>query len=255
MNNLLAPYGKFHIFIVEQSDDGEKFNIGKLKNIGFEQAQLYEKKNNIIFDNYVFSDVDMIPNYELVPYYFQTFDSPTALAIRGTRYQVFEGGFLGGVCAFTKTDFKKVNGYPNSYYGWGNEENSLLIRMVLNNLSLYYPKVGSVIDIEENNNHSQVTLNEKFKLLKNKKNNLQTEKMMNDLTTWQQNGLSNLNYDIKRTRTINNNTTQIKVDLKKKEDEKLYPNLYELPVINNKNYNKMKKKSREHIKQIKIKYV
>ena len=43
MNQLLNPYCNFHIYIIEQSDDGELFNIGKLKNIGYEIAN---KKNN-----------------------------------------------------------------------------------------------------------------------------------------------------------------------------------------------------------------
>ena len=38
----MEVYGKYHIYVIEQSDDGYKFNIGKTKNIGFDIA----KNNN-----------------------------------------------------------------------------------------------------------------------------------------------------------------------------------------------------------------
>ena len=44
---LLKKYGNFDIFLIEQSNDGNNFNIGKLKNIGFDIANKNNK--NIIF--------------------------------------------------------------------------------------------------------------------------------------------------------------------------------------------------------------
>lgn len=48
----------FHIFIVEQSLDGRKFNRGKLLNAGFDMA-----RND--YDTFIFHDVDLLPGVRL----------------------------------------------------------------------------------------------------------------------------------------------------------------------------------------------
>ena len=36
---------------------------------------------------------------------------------------------MGGVLAFRAADFRKLNGYPNSYWGWGLEDDQLGLRL------------------------------------------------------------------------------------------------------------------------------
>jgi hypothetical protein len=122
MNKLLIPYCDFHIYIIEQSDDGELFNIGKLKNIGFEIANKDYK-----YDNYIFSDIDTIPDYNLIKYYCEKLKYPISLALRGTRYtkNINEKEnkqmnketnkqtnkqkiFLGALLGFNDKQFKKI---------------------------------------------------------------------------------------------------------------------------------------------------
>ena len=240
----------FHIFIIEQSPEGG-FNIGKLKNIGFVEANKVGK-----FDHYIFSDIDMIPSYDLLKYYQKKPTHPITLAASGTRYRkqflknIMKNNksnkpFTGGVISFNKKYFEKINGYPNNFRNWGGEDDSLLIRMVDNKLyKLEYPKVGSVIDIEKKNSGKpKVVLNKLSELKKNDSMEFQKyEKLLIDFDQWKNNGINSLIYKSLKNNKINNYTTQITVDLLYKEEEKKYPKLYpKKNNMTNNNYQKYKK--------------
>lgn len=259
MNQLLIPYCKFHIYIIEQSDDGELFNIGKLKNVGFEIAN-----KEMIYDNYIFSDVDAIPDYDLIKYYCKSFKYPVALALRGTRYKndadlknnsktKSQKIFFGTLLGFNHKQFENVNGYPNNFWGWGGEDEALKTRLVLSGTNtFYYPKDGSVIDMEETKEMKTINIvNNKLETVK--KEEVKYEKLHEDLKSWKNNGLSNLLYKVLKTQKINENTTQIKVDLMKKEDEKLNPNLYN---FNNKtNYKILAEKVKNVISNLNYEFI
>ncbi len=53
---------RYGIYIIEQSTDNQKFNRGKLLNVGFELA----KREGC--DVFIFHDVDLIPSTELLPW-------------------------------------------------------------------------------------------------------------------------------------------------------------------------------------------
>jgi len=249
MNKLLKPYCNFHIYIIEQSNDGEKFNIGKLKNIGFEIANLKDK-----YDNFIFSDIDTIPDYDLMQYFIKSYKYPVSLASCGTRYQnknkVINKPFIGSLVSFSKELFKKINGYPNNLWGWGGEDDSLLNRLIINkDKYLYYPKKGCIIDTEEVN---MTLISIKDKINSVIMDEIKYEKLYEDLKSWNKNGINKLNYKILSTHKINENTTQIKVDLLKKVDEKMFPFLFPEP---NENWEIISKPVRNMWKSIIIKYV
>jgi len=253
MNKLLVPYCEFHIYIIEQSDDGELFNIGKLKNIGFDIA-----KKDYSYDNYIFSDIDIIPDYELIKYYSKSLKYPISLALRGTRYMdnrnIDKKMFIGSLLGFSKDQFEKINGYPNNFWGWGGEDEAIKGRLVNSGMNtFYYPSKGTVIDLEETKDMKTINnVNDKLKIVK--KEQIKYEKLVEDLSSWKKNGLSNLEYKIlSEIKQKGNKVTHIKVDLMKNSDHKKNPYLYN--ISNSINYKKLANIFKNTVSKLKYEFV
>ena len=159
----LKKYGDFDVYLIEQSSDNCKFNIGKLKNIGFQKA--IQSKNK--YDFFIFTDADIIPDKQLAPYYFKVIKGISLLATRGTRYQQ-QDCFLGSCLGFDKNSYQQINGYPNNFWGWGGEDEAILIRCNLNKIPIHIPNKGSIIDLETNHRGKKLKLEDKLKSLKKK---------------------------------------------------------------------------------------
>ena len=151
----------YEIFIVEQADD-KPFNRGKLLNAGYKYA--VDKG----CDYFVFHDVDMLP--EDVDYSYS--DKPLHLAthLQEHDYETTFFDYFGGVTMFTKEDFKTINGFSNEYWGWGFEDDDLLIRCVESDLELDKEESGSgEINEKEsfllNGNNSYIKLSGKNTIL------------------------------------------------------------------------------------------
>ena len=129
----------YEIFIIEQSDD-KPFNRGKLLNAGYKYA--LDKG----CDYFVFHDVDMLP--EDVDYSYS--DKPLHLAthLQEHDYETTFFDYFGGVTMFTKEDFKTINGFSNEYWGWGFEDDDLLIRCIESGVSIDKEE-GLASDIKE----------------------------------------------------------------------------------------------------------
>lgn len=217
---ILKKYGNFDIFLIEQSNDNQKFNIGKLKNIGFHLAL----KNN--YDFFIFTDIDILPDENLAPYYFKPIKGITLLGTRGSRYK---GQCLSGsVIGIDKESFLKINGYPNSFWGWGGEDNNLLMRCNYHNIKIFIPKEGDALDIEYDQDGKNISPDKKLKMLKvnNLKEDYKYEKLLLSVNIWKTDGLNNLNYKI-----LNQDTNKIKyykVDLQYDTDQKLFPNWFKI---------------------------
>jgi predicted glycosyltransferase involved in capsule biosynthesis len=126
METYLSEY-TYQIFIIEQCDN-KPFNRGKLLNIGYKIACEHQ------CDYFVFHDVDMLP-YK-VDYSYT--DKPLHLAthLQENDYETTFFDYFGGVTLFNKEDFATINGYSNEYWGWGFEDDDLLIRCVQSNLEM-----------------------------------------------------------------------------------------------------------------------
>ena len=128
----------YELIVVEQNDD-LPFNRGKLLNIGFQQAIRKQ------CDYVVFHDVDMLP----IDVDYSYSDVPIHLAngFTNSDREIFDT-YFGGVTLFPVDLFKKVNGYSNEYWGWGFEDDDLLMRLTEQHIftdTIYYevPKLNT----------------------------------------------------------------------------------------------------------------
>jgi hypothetical protein len=112
----------YELIIVEQ-DDAKLFNRGMLLNIGFKYAKKYK------CDYVVFHDVDMLPidvdySYSDIPLHLSTnFEYED-----GEKERTIFDTYFGGVTMFPTKIFESINGYSNKYWGWGFEDDDLLLR-------------------------------------------------------------------------------------------------------------------------------
>ena len=251
MNKMLENVCDFDIIVVEQNK-GDPFNIGKLKNIGFD----YLNKKNTKYDNYIFLDIDSLPDSNLLQYFFKITSGINSLSTYGTRYEQYDRQFdnqkpfLGAMISCTKDIFEKINGYPNNFEGWGYEDDNVILRCYGEKLSIYYNKEGRIIDTEEINGRMKNNLEKQAELKEhNARENVGFEKNYN-FQNYKKNGLSNLNYSILNEFSYKNNF-HIIVDLKMQESKKLYPNDFIFKEdIQKDRYNKQIKSLMYKIKQI-----
>lgn len=143
----------YKIFVIDQ-DNGKLFNRGMLLNIGFIYAQKYK------CDYVVFHDVDMIPidvdyDYSEIPLHLSTdfYYYPN----QNEKIVFYE--YFGGVTLFPSDIFKQINGYSNKYWGWGYEDDDLLLRCKDKNISLEeirlrnFGEVGEYLKFNGNNSY------------------------------------------------------------------------------------------------------
>lgn len=196
---------EFKIIVVEQSEDGYKFNRGKLLNIGFLTAVAAK------CDIFIFHDVDLIPSERLFKQYYMTTpkNEPIHIASVWKRYNN-DRNYFGGIVSFTAAQFKKINGFPNNFWGWGGEDNELLLRCKSvnlwterfhtkeynnrNKLDAIISAHNGVID-EDIEDLEEYTLEKKLAVLKDNpqwKCQLKRELLDEHDATWKINGLTRI---------------------------------------------------------------
>jgi hypothetical protein len=194
------------IYIIEQSDDNKKFNRGALLNIGFTIAK-NKKQHNI----YIFHDVDLISPPEISKVYSHNLQYPIHIAsLWKEKYKFNE--FLGGIISFNENIYKKVNGFPNSFFGWGGEDDAMYNRLTINNIPVYNITLSSTQNISIKEITHQQTSNIEQLTNKNKKINI-----LNDLNNWKKDGLNTIKYKINNIRKLkynNINKYNVNINLK-----------------------------------------
>ena len=130
------------VLVVEQSEDGYRFNKGQVMNAGYAHASAQYSTNSSSSERYIFHDVDMVPSDETLAHYFTSLCRPCprrscdkakgkvvrVLQDANQRYDV--NGCFGGVLVVDSTQFAGMNGFPNDFWGWGGEDNAFFARVV-----------------------------------------------------------------------------------------------------------------------------
>ena len=177
------------IYVIEQSEDGKKFNKGAILNAGFKIINKIKS-----YDMYIFHDVDLISPPELKNIYSYKSDIPIHIAsMWKEKYNFMD--FFGGIISYNKNSYEKINGFPNKFFGWGGEDDATYNRLVINNVPIYKLKSSKIIEIKEISHKGTSEFEELTN--KNKKFNI-----LNDLKNWKNDGLNTLKYKILDETTI-----------------------------------------------------
>ncbi|XP_022194670.2 beta-1,4-N-acetylgalactosaminyltransferase bre-4 [Nilaparvata lugens] len=114
----------YGIFVVEQAGHA-LFNRAMLFNVGTVLAQNVSG----LFDCYIFHDVDLLPEDDRNIYSCPEQPRHMSVAVNTIHYKLPYPEIFGGVSALTKNQFEQVNGFSNSYWGWGAEDDDMYLRL------------------------------------------------------------------------------------------------------------------------------
>ena len=197
-NKFLKDYDLWKIFIIKQTFDNNKFNRGKLLNVGFKLA---EKEG---FNTFIFHDVDLLPVDTMLKLYTTYPENPIHIgSLWKIKYNY--STFVGGAISINIDDYKLINGFPNIFWGWGGEDDALYFRLMINKINILEPQIkdwGKIYEMQHGWNPDEG--NEKKKANRNF-----------DKYNWRKNGLNNLNYKITKEKKYDKNVIKIYVNLGK----------------------------------------
>ena len=107
------------IVVVEQNE-GKLFNRGAILNVAFKE---YENKTKYFFTH----DVDLNPTEKCIKdFYIKNVKNDDILGIYTSQFNT-----MGGIIKITNYTIKKINGFPNNFWGWGIEDKALQNRNIL----------------------------------------------------------------------------------------------------------------------------
>ncbi|CAM9161981.1 unnamed protein product, partial [Lampetra fluviatilis] len=131
---------EYRVYLINQHGE-ETFNKAKLMNVGYVEAS-----RDGDFDCFIFHDVDLIPmnDHNLYRCYEQPRHlSPRHLsvAVDKFKFKLPYTGIFGGVSGLSREQFLKINGFPNSYWGWGGEDDDIYNRVIMSGMEIHRPRL------------------------------------------------------------------------------------------------------------------
>lgn len=112
--------------------DKHRFNRAALLNIGFLLS-----RNTC--DYLVMHDIDLLPLNDQLLYRYPT-TGPLHISSPALHPLYHYRTFVGGILIMSRSQYEKVNGLSNLFWGWGREDDELYTRMREKNMEVHYPQ-------------------------------------------------------------------------------------------------------------------
>eukprot|EP00794_Sanderia_malayensis_P019539 gene19539-21470_t len=113
----------YRIFVVEQIGK-TAFNKGAMYNLAFNVTFSFGD-----YDCYIFHDVDLLTENDHNFYGCPLSPLHMSTAIDKFKYKLPYSTIFGGIQAFHREHYVKVNGFSNLYWGWGAEDDDMFQRL------------------------------------------------------------------------------------------------------------------------------
>lgn len=125
--------GKYNpwIFVMEQAE-GEPFNRGALLNLGTLAVDRILGRDTPI----ALHDVDMLPAPSVNYHQLEADFVHLATCVSQFKNKMPYPDYFGGVVATTPRSMISVGGFPMDFWGWGGEDDALLLRVKASGLSM-----------------------------------------------------------------------------------------------------------------------
>jgi hypothetical protein len=197
------------IQIVEQSNDGRRFNLGKMINVGFDLCS-----NNSVNDDwvYMFHPVDLFPKQGILPYK-QGMEFVLKNHVSVIRYNVIGQAHFYRACQYSPAAYRLFNGYTNEFWGWGAEDDEFFNRLRIKQIPSHYMNLEFNTWSETKQDHEPDHPSPDF--LMGLSHHEQNVAIANSVTLEKlsSDGLSNLSYRVISEKTIGKNIRHIEVEL------------------------------------------
>ncbi|BES94542.1 Galactosyl_T_2 [Nesidiocoris tenuis] len=120
----------YRIVIVEQVA-GRPFNRAKLFNVGFQEIEKLKSSGQFAKPPscYIFHDVDLIPQDGRNVYACTKLVRHMSANIDVFEYKVPYDSIIGGAVAVGRRRFLEANGFSNTFFGWGGEDDDFYNRI------------------------------------------------------------------------------------------------------------------------------
>ena len=190
---------EYAIYVVDQQGN-TPFNRAMLMNIGFLEAML-----DLNWRCFAFHDIDHLPVDDALSYACDD-DRPVHMSEKTDKWGwgLPYSSFVGGVTKQLTEHIYKMNGFANFFWGWGGEDDDILVRWKAAGLNYKRPGgTGKYVTMKLHHSVSSAPNPERFKLLS------QSPKR------WRSDGLNNVLYHVVDT-VRHPLYTRIKVRVKKK---------------------------------------
>ncbi|XP_069802453.1 beta-1,4-galactosyltransferase 3-like isoform X2 [Dendropsophus ebraccatus] len=171
----------YAIFVVHQAGNAT-FNRAKLLNIGVREALRYDD-----WDCLILHDVDLVPENDYNLYICDDYyPKHLSSAMDKFQYSLPYWGYFGGVSALTPDQFMKINGFPNTYWGWGGEDDDIAMRIRLSGMSITRSplSLGRYKMIPHDRDSGNEENSHRYTLLRNTKKN------------WKDDGMNSLDFHL-----------------------------------------------------------